>query len=147
MFRLLALLGIIFGVILRRFTKDEIESGRKYFEILKKTILFVIILLVLYYVNFSILVFLMIIVGFLVALFLLRSPHLFLGLSLGISSYLLVGLIFLHGLTSSSLNWNRGVMVGMVLFIIGFGIAYFVGTNNLFLGFVSGGLFFNFLKK
>src|SRR3989344_2481156 len=104
MFRLLAFLGLIFGRVIAKYTKDEIEQSKKYFKILEKTLLFSIILTMLYFVNFNILMIFIFVLGFILGYFFWK-PYLYLGLGL-VSSYLLTSLVFMYGLVYGTAKRN-----------------------------------------
>jgi hypothetical protein len=152
---LIAFLGLIFGIFLGKYTKEELKEGKKYFILLEKAILFVLILFLLYGVSFSFLVVIFSLLGVLLARK-LDKVYFYLGLTFVLVSDLSVSaLIFIFGLPYGSLlyhskkikEWNWDLLyfaIPLVLLLVN----DFVSLNiEYFLAFTSGALFYRMIRK
>ncbi|HLC87338.1 MAG TPA: hypothetical protein VJH65_03635 [Candidatus Nanoarchaeia archaeon] len=108
---LIAFSGLIFGILLSKISPEEMKSGKKYFNYLKKIALAVLVIsLIFLTAPFSWYVLLGLIIGYISAL-LLKRVYFFLGLALLLSfltfnpnfTLLVSSLIFIFGLPLGSL--------------------------------------------
>jgi len=114
---LIAFLGLIAGWFIRKYTKEEIKSGKKYFIWLNKAIALVLIL-VLLYLNLNVY---FLIIGIVLGYF-IRQSYLYLGLvSFDFVNYF----IFLFGLGYSALEkYSKKILIlSFVMFFVGVLIA------------------------
>ena len=145
----IAFLGVVVGYILSKFTKEEIKPGRKYFIWLKKIILFILAIALLYNVwgDYWVLIG-WVVFGFIVAF--LINLYFFLGLAL-FSSFsisndfvlLVAALVFMFGLPFGSLMKKLDILEGALLFALPFILVFFSNVNtNLFSAISAGGLIY-----
>lgn len=157
---IIAFLGLVIGIILANRTKEELKAGKKYFVLLERIVLFVLIIFLLYRVSFSFLVILGFFLGF-VFFYKLGKIYFYLGLVVLLSSLisesflvLITALIFIFGLAYGTLSYSKKKI------IFGYDLIYFLTplillvakgfvSNNIevFLSFCAGALFFKFIKK
>jgi len=143
----LAFIGLLAGVIVSSFTKEELKPGRKYFLLLEKALLLAIgFLLIFYSETFSVLI----VFGFFFGL-LVRKYYLYFGLALPLASetflVLLGSLVFMFGLPHGTLLAERlklkqvkkEILISAALFIIGLLVSYFFGYLALLM-FCAGAL-------
>lgn len=164
---ILAFGGLIVGLILAYFTKEELKSGAKYFSILERILLLVLVIFLLYK-SWNSFVFLIVafIAGFMFFIGVNRV-YLYLGFSLFLASrfsqtyfYSFVGLIFLLGLAYGALYYidnkdkNKLIyLVGLnaILFALPFLLIYvesFVFSYDfVFFPFAAGALFAKLLLR
>jgi len=153
--------GLVFGILLSRVAKEEIKPGEKYFKILERIILFILVIALLYYAWNNLL---LTIIGFIVGIFtssIFKTRYFYLGFALMLGflitkefTLIIASLIFLYGLPYASKEFfNKKFMdkvfLYFLLFIIPFILLPFGFVQNnlyLFLAFVAGSLF-NFLIK
>lgn len=149
---ILAFFGIFVGIIMSKFTREEIRSNRNYLLILSKIIIGILILtIILFTKNFSLL-FIGVLIGFLSAY--IMSEFLFLGLELGVSLFLqkeitLVAsfLVFMYSVLYGSLlritklNFTR-ILILFIMFFLPFSMFVFQKflMVDLIIGFIAGGL-------
>lgn len=156
---LIAFLGLVFGILFSRLAKEEIKPGEKYFKILEKIILFILVIALLYYAWNNLL---LTIIGFIIGIFvssIFKIKYFYLGFAMMLGflvskefSLIIASLILLYGLPYGSREFfNKKFMDKVFLyflfFIIPFVFLFFGFVNNnlyLFLAFVAGALF-NFL--
>jgi hypothetical protein len=162
----LAFLGLIIGLLLAHFTKEELKPGRKYFILLERALLFVLVIFLLYRAWHGF-IFLIIafVAGFMVFLG-FSVVYLYLGFSLLLAftynltyAYYIVGMIFLLGLVYGALNYDRYrgkkaiiyLLGNFVLFALPFGLYFFRETISrydfIFFPFAAGALFAKFLLR
>ena len=152
---IIAFLGLIFGIFLGKYTKEELKDGKKYFILLEKAILFVLILFLLYKVSFSFLVVIFSLLGVLLSRK-LNKIYFYLGLTFVLVSDLSISaLIFIFGLPYGSLlyhskkikewSWNLPYFaIPLVLLLIGDFVSLY---SEYFLAFTSGALFYEMIRK
>jgi len=100
--QILAFISQYIGLIISKFTAEELEQGQKYFKILCLVILVVLILVNLN--NFNVILF---IIGFLIA-FIFKEVYFYFGVLLFSNINLLnSSLVFLYGLPYSSIRFFR----------------------------------------
>lgn len=105
---LIAFFGLVVGMFLAKITKEEVIFGRKYFRIMKRVILFLLILSFLYFV-----------------VPVTSNQHLFWGILLGfflsifVEDYLVIGL----AMVSSFLFVQRIIFINAVLIFL-YGLPY-----------------------
>ena len=150
----LSFLGLVFGVLLGFLTKEEYKPGKKYFEIIRRVVLFLMVVSLLYYSRsfFSAVFFGL---GFIVALY-FRKSYFYLGLGLvALANFWMMSLIFVFGLVYGTLSskkyWKdyRKVVFPLFLQLVWVLIPLvFLGFEFEYLsGFAAGALFFIFLAK
>ena len=103
---ILAFIGIFVGLLIAKYTKEEFKAGKKYFIILYKSILFLLIIYLLYFVNldWTILLFM---VGFVITLF-FSNLYFYLGLAVFSSASIYVAFfVFLLGLPYGTLLFHK----------------------------------------
>ncbi|MEK6937290.1 MAG: hypothetical protein AABW58_04425 [Nanoarchaeota archaeon] len=147
-----AFLGIFVGILIAKFTREEIRNNRNYLLILGKIIIGILILVVIMFSKNLSLLFIGVLLGFLSAYVL--SEFLFLGLVLGISFFLkkdisliTSSLVFMYALVYgslirlSTLSFSR-ILILFVMFFLPFSIFLVDGVLliDLVIGFVAGGL-------
>lgn len=163
---MLAFGGLIVGLILAHFTKEELKSGAKYFSILERILLLALVVFLLYK-SWNSFVFLIVafIAGFMFFIGVNRV-YLYLGFALFLASrfnqtyfYTFVGLIFLLGLVYGALYYNDekkgklGLFVGLNVllfalpFLLIFVEPFVLSYDFAFLPFVAGALFAKFLLR
>lgn len=138
--------GLVFGFLLQKVTKEEIEKGKKYFVVILNIFLIVLaIVLLIFNLNFLVLIFLFI--GVILGSFFKRL-YFYLGLIL-ISSkelfFLSVVMIFLISLLYGSLSKFkvREFIFDLVLYLLPLVliIGNFINAySNIFLGIAIGGI-------
>lgn len=153
---IVSFIGLIVGMVIALYTKEELKPGEKYFTWFKRTVLLWIILLFVYYSRNELL-FLMIglIAGFMFRL----NVYLYLGIALA-SSFMIMqelivaSLIFLFGLPYGTLKakGNLGIrhlkkpaVKHAAYFFMPFLILLIKPPLVLLTGFVTGGLIYNLL--
>ena len=149
---IVAFFGIFVGILIAKFTREEIRNNRVYLNILNKVIIAILIFAVLIYSkNFSLL-FIGVLIGYLSAYIL--SEFLYLGLQLGISLFLqkeisLISsfLVFMYSLVYgsliriSTLSFSK-LLILFIMFFLPFSLFLFnsVLMADLIIGFIAGGL-------
>ena len=150
----LGFLGLVFGVLLGFLTKEEYLSGKKYFNILRRVVLFLMVVSLLYYSR-DLISAIFFGLGFLVALY-FRKSYFYLGLGLvALSSFWMMFLIFVFGLVYGTLSFKKywkdykKVIFPLCLQLVWFLIPLvFLFLEFEYLGgFAAGALFFMFLAK
>ena len=149
---ILAFFGIFIGILMAKFTREEIRSNRHYLLVLSKIIIGILIFTVIVFTKDYSLLFIGVLLGFLSAYIL--SEFLFLGLELGVSLFLqkdilLVAsfLVFMYSLLYGSLlritklNFSR-MLILFIMFFLPFSMFVFqkVLMVDLIIGFIAGGL-------
>lgn len=153
---IVSFLGLIAGLIVAKAAKEEIKPGRKYFKVVIRVILFLLVVSFLFLSWTS----LYVVVAFLVGLILARyfdRVYFYLGLGLAASVgssenfFLLVNsLVFLFGLPYAGFIKLKEVYLDAIFFFIPLLlllIPIVFSYEHLLLGFVSGALFYNVIKK
>ncbi|MBU1245894.1 MAG: hypothetical protein ABIJ20_02185 [Nanoarchaeota archaeon] len=144
---IITFLGIVVGLLLARFTKEELKQGKKYFIWLKRTILIFLVTFLFYLAlpNYiSTIIFF--IIGLIVAYF-FKKEYFYFGLALFSTLNLFtVILIFLFGLPYGSLLFSKKykyktLLFDLVFFAIPFLLLFVKIPNNFILAFTSGALF------
>lgn len=146
---ILAFIGIFVGLLIAKYTKEEFKSGKKYFIILYKLILFLIIIYLLYFVSLDWTV-LCFILGFVVTLF-FSNLYFYLGLAVFSSASLYVAFfVFLLGVPYGTLLFHKKnvktyLKYSFIFFILSSLILLFnfSGINY----FIAGALSSLFLRK
>ena len=147
----ISFLGLIVGKVISYYTKDEYESGLKYFKFLEKIII-ALLVVVLLFSKVSLMLFLYILIGIIIGVF-VREIYLFLGLAL-LSSLMLTNnlillisvLIFFFGINNATINRInvKRIILNCVIFFVPFLFLLtksFINTNlSVFLGITIGGL-------
>ena len=146
---ILAFIGIFVGLLIAKYTKEEFKAGKKYFIILYKSILFLLIIYLLYFVNldWTILLFM---VGFVITLF-FSNLYFYLGLAVFSSASIYVAFfVFLLGLPYGTLlfhkkNVKKYLKYSFISFVLSSLVLLFdfVWINY----FIAGSLFSFFLRK
>lgn len=103
----LSFLGLIGGVIVSYFTKEELKPGKKYFLLLEKVLLLAISFTIIYYTGEF---FLFLALGILAG-FIFRKSYFYFGLALPLASgtllVLISSLVFVFGLPHGTLLASR----------------------------------------
>ena len=148
---LLAFFGLIIGLVLARFTPEEFKSGEKYFILLYKSVLFLLIVYLLYFVEFN-----WWIIGLFpgaLAGYFFRNVYFYLGLGYFATLNIYAAfLIFLFGLSWGTLmyhakNFKKILLFSFILFFVSSFILLFKIPETLILSFVAGALFMFFIQK
>lgn len=148
---ILAFVGLLVGALLAFFTRDELKSGKKYFILIYRILLFILIIYLLYLSEVSWWLF-GLVLGF---LFTLTFSDLYLYLGLATFSVMNVYasfLVFLIGLPYGTLlfgrrNLKRYIIYSFFLFFIPALILLVQIPETFLYSFVAGGLFSLFLRK
>ena len=149
---IVAFLGIFVGILIAKYTREEIRNNRKYLFLLGKTITAILIFVVLIYSKNFPLLFIGVLIGYLSAYVL--SEFLFLGLQLGLGLFLqkeisLISsfLVFMYSLVYGSLIRTNNlsfmkIFILFVMFFLPFSLFLFnsVLMTDVIIGFISGGL-------
>lgn len=154
---IVSFLGLVVGVLLSKLAVEE-KISEKYFKWMKRVIVFILLISLLYYAktNYFIL-FLGVVLGFLISVF--AEEYIILGISLATAFlfsketiFLTAVLIFLYGLPYGSLYKEKltyFLIKNMAYFFIPFLILLFdfSGMNMLMVGVCSGALFNLLIRK
>lgn len=115
MYSLLSFIGILIGILIARYTKEELKQGKKYFLWIERISLISIFLIILFSFKLS----LLIIIG-LAAGYFLPIEYLAFGLILISSENIAIAsLVFIYGLSCGSLlkEKTKSVLKELILFI------------------------------
>lgn len=134
----LSFLGLPIGIILSKFTKEELKPGKKYFMLLEKVVLLAIGVIIVFYMAGYFLFFLL---G-LLAGFIFRRVYFYFGLALpltfGSLLVLLPSLVFIFGLPAGTLityrlkkKVRKDAIVSAFLFACGGLISSFLGYTPI----------------
>ncbi len=160
---LISFLGLVIGSWLAFLTPEEFNSGKKYFISLKKTTLFILVIIFLlptFNIIYTVILF---IIGVLTAKF-FRKIYFYLGLALALSFFISVefslltsSLIFIFGLPHGTLHAreylkDKKKLIKLLIFQL---ILFLLPSLTLFFNFyvtdiaalISGSLFMFFLLK
>tara|TARA_Y100000310_G_scaffold283455_1_gene305426 strand:+ start:3544 stop:3996 length:453 start_codon:yes stop_codon:yes gene_type:complete len=137
----IAFLGLVLGIILKKTCKEEIKPGKPYFKLLKKLILVILVITLLYfnYTN-NIYFYLLIIIGLGLA-WLIPNTYLYFGIALTTLNPLAAVLVFIYGLPQGTLKPE--LKKNLILFTLPF-LLLFINFN--FTGIAIGGLLTILLK-
>lgn len=150
----LSFLGLLAGVAIAFFTKEELRPGKKYFTWLERLILLSMGLVIISYVREFLMFF---ILGAVVG-FVFRRVYFYFGIALALASgqllLLLSSLVFVFGLPRGSLlvyrlkrkDVMKDIIFSAVFFFIAVLVSYFLSYKFLLM-FVSGALIFNSFSK
>ena len=154
---IISFLGIFIGVLLKKIAKEEIKFGKhgpKYFVWMKRIILFLILLVMLYFTNDYTLVGIGIIIGIILGIFI--TEYLFLSMALVFSftqteNLLLIisSLVFLYGLPYGSIlrKIKLQFIPTIIFFFLPFSLLLITPDINLIIGIAAGGLFQYIVRK
>ncbi|MBT6995436.1 hypothetical protein HN865_01440 [Candidatus Woesearchaeota archaeon] len=145
----LAFVGVFVGLLLAKYTKEELKPGRKYFVTFYKLMLFLLIVYLLYFITLDWYA-LCFILGFVVTLF-FSNLYFYLGLAVFSSVSLYTSFfVFLLGLPYGTLLYSRKNLKNYLIYsFIFFALSAlillfdFPGINY----FIAGALFSFFLRK
>lgn len=148
---IITFLGLIVGKIISYYTKDEYDSGLKYFKLLEK-VLIGLLVVVLLFSKLSLILFLYILIGIIIGVF-IREIYLFLSIALLSVLFLsneiillVASLIFFFGIVYASVRKIeiKNIILNGIVFFIPFVLLLtksFINTNlTIFLGVSIGGL-------
>lgn len=148
---ILSFLGLLFGAILYNFTKEEFKPGKKYFILLNRIILFILVVSLVYFSNLAwwgivILFIIGLIVGYYV-----KNIYLFFGLVVSVfQTDLFRILVFLFGLPYGTLNGKKPkkfLIKNLVFFVAGL-LGFFLIDYSSYMGsLLAGILFFKLISK
>lgn len=93
----ISFIGQYAGYLIAYFSQDELEEGKKYFQVIE-----IICLLLLLYFNF--IFSWLIILGLVISLFIVKKEYFYLGVFTGFVNYLI---IFIYGLAYGTLNYDN----------------------------------------
>lgn len=159
---IIAFVGLVIGLLIAHFTKDELKSGKKYFDILERVLLIVLIILLLYQTWNS---FVFLIIGFVAGFMMfigVSRIYLYLGLALFLAFLAnttfvqyFVGLIFVLGLVYGAQEYKKlkfeFIVLNAILFAAPFLLLFvepFVADYSfIFYPFVAGAFFAKFLLR
>jgi hypothetical protein len=165
---LLAFLGLIAGVILANYTKEELDEGKKYFILLEKLVLLLIIVLLLFKTGSNFFVTSIFFILGAVSFSLIGRTYPILALAVLMASFfsnnyfgIVVALVFLYGLPIGTLLFKkfiknkkrlfRELLTDAILFALPFSLVLvsniLIFYNSAILSFISGALFLKFIKK
>ena len=156
MSEILAFLGLIFGIFVVNIAKEELDSGKKYFDFIELILLCILIIAVLLF-NFGYFIFIGLITGFLLY-FILKNIYFYFGLLLSVNVFLnkdlllfYVFAIFLFGLFYSrnfvnlkKNEFNKDIFLTFILFLIPFTFIFakgFILNYDIFLNGICIGAF------
>ncbi len=145
---LIALLGLIAGVIIAKFTKEELRSGKKYFTLFSKTMLFIITIYLLYLCDINWMLS-GVLLGAILTLF-IKNIYLYLGLAMFSSLNANLALfIFLFGLPHGTLIHSKKnlILTSSILFLITSLVLLINIPQTILLSISAGAIFSIFLKK
>ncbi len=154
---LISLLGIFFGIILKKIANEEIKFGKfgaRYFVWMKRIILLFIILIIMYYTENIPLVIITAILGLILSVF--TTEYFFLGTALafgfllsGEIFMLLASLVFLYGLPYGSMvrRFQKEHIIVALLFFLPFLFIFIDIDTSLMIGLGSGGIFSYLIRK
>ena len=149
---ILSFFGIFVGILISKYTREDIRSNRNYHMVLSKIIIGILILVIILFADNLSLLFTGVLLGFLSAY--VSSEFLFLGFVLGISFFLkkdisliTSSLVFMYSLVYgsllrvSSLNFSK-ILILFIMFFLPFSVFLFdnIVLLDLIIGFVAGGL-------
>lgn len=159
----IAFLGLIIGQVLASQVKEELKIGKKWFKLISKVLLLIILFKLALLTSLSLSFFIALLAGVLINYFLKRL-YLYFGFLILMSSFMnlndklfFASLIFLFGLTFGSLIYTekkkfnyKGSLINLILFLLPFLFLltkdFVVANGNLFTGFILGGLIIGFKK-
>lgn len=148
---ILSFFGLIAGIILAHYTKEELKTGKKYFIILYKFILFITIIYALFLSELNYYLF-GAILGIILFIF-LRNIYLYLGLLIfsTLNLYMFY-LVFLFGLPYGSLIYSkkdlRNIVLNSFVWFVAAALILLIDINQTFLlSFSAGALFMAFLRR
>ena len=165
---ILTFLGLIFGIIIANYTKDEIKEGKTYFVLSYKILIFALLILSLFFAWYAqISHMLMAFLAGIILYFGISQVYFYLGILFVLSFweksnyfYMITVLIFLFGIIRGALikdkfskikNIQKRIVISFISFVIPFSLYYFksytVGMENIIFAFVSGAIFVEFIKK
>ena len=117
MFVLLSFIGILVGILIARYTKEELAQGKRYFLWIKSICLIIISLILIYQFKLSWVILLGLIIGYFIDV-----EYLCFGLVLVLTQNFLAALIvFIFGLAYGSLLKNdkfKIILTNLILFLI-----------------------------
>ena len=157
----IAFIGLLIGAFIARNTKEELKPGKKYFILLERIVLFVLVLFTLYNVSFGFGTAVAFLVG-LLFFYKLSKSYFYLGLVMLLASFVSVNylasvtiLIFIFGLPHGSLfypgkrikYWHYELVFFLVPLILLVSGEFVLNNISYFFSFVAGALFFNFISK
>ena len=157
----IAFVGLLIGSFIARRTKEELVPGSKYFILLERVVLFVLVLFALYNVQFGIWAGLSFLLGMLF-FYKLSKSYFYLGLLMLLASFVsanffagVTALIFIFGLSYGTLfysggrikYWHYELVFFLVPLILLVSRDFVVNYIEYFFSFVAGAVFFNFISK
>lgn len=122
----LSFLGLLAGVIISFFTKEELKPGERYFMLLEKVVLLFISLVIIFYVKSF---FLFFIAGVLAG-FIFRKAYFYFGMALPLAFesflFLFSSLVFVFGMPHGTLLASRLKKKDVTREIVFSGVAFFL---------------------
>jgi len=148
---ILAFVGLLVGVLLGKLTPEEFKSGKKYFMLLSKIFLFIIILILIYLLGFSYWL-VGILFGLIVAYF-FRNIYFYLGLAVFSGGNIFASFfVFLFGLPYGTLvynikKYNNKILVDALFFFVSAIVLLVPQYTEFIISFSAGALFIFFIQK
>ena len=156
MIEILTFLGLIFGIFVVNLAKEELDSGKKYFDFIEVILLGILIITILLF-NLRYFIFIGFITGFLLY-FILRNIYFYFGLLLSVNVFLnkdlllfYVFIVFLFGLFHSrrfvnlkKKEFNKDIFLTFILFLTPFIFIFakdFILNYDIFLNGICLGAF------
>lgn len=137
--------GLLINLLLQKIAKEELKPGKKYFKIIEKIILFLLIIIILTQIKSYSYLLIGVVIGFLIAMF--TSIYLFIGFPLAISFLLtnnfillISSLTFIYNILPKKFSYNY------LLFFIPLIFIQFTPID-LLIGISAGSLFNYFIQK
>ncbi|MBS3107621.1 hypothetical protein J4468_01780 [Candidatus Woesearchaeota archaeon] len=118
---IIAFSGLIAGIIIGHYTKEEYSEQNKYYKIVMQATCLILGAIVVLRYNFSLLNLALVVIGLITGFFLYDSIYLFLGMILATGynwefSYILFSLVFVIGLPAGTLLKEKSIK--NIIFII-----------------------------
>jgi hypothetical protein len=166
---LLTFVGLLIGLLISKYTIEEIKEGRKYFLIAYKILIFLTLIMSLYFAWFAYIPYMLIafLAGVLIY-FGISNPYFYLGILFVLGFweksnyfYIVAVLIFCIGLLRGGLigekfkkkkNVVKKIVISLIFFAIPFVLVFFrsslyLGIDNIIFAFISGSFFMEFIRK
>lgn len=165
---LITFVALLLGLFIGKYTKGEFNSGKKYFLVVHKILLFCLFIISLYIAWYAnLLHFFIAFIAGIIFSFGIKNTYFYLGLLFVLSFwgndtyfFVVATLIFMYGLLSGGLimqkfskvrNIRNKVVFSLIAFFIPFTLIYFksfaMDLNYIIYAFISGALFLKFIKK
>ncbi|MFH1839706.1 MAG: hypothetical protein ABH849_00985 [Nanoarchaeota archaeon] len=144
---IIAFLGLVIGLLLARFTKEELKQGEKYFIWIKRTVLIILVTFLFYLALPNYLTTVIFFIAGLIVAYFFKKEYFYFGLALfSTLNIFAVVLIFLFGLPYGSSLFSKKykyktLLFDLILFAIPFLLFFVKVPNHFILAFTAGALF------